>query len=213
MFTGLIEELGIIRSVVKSYLSASLTIQADRVAKNTELGASVAVNGACLTITGITGNSFDVDVMAETLVKTNLGMLHEGSRVNLERALKVGDRLDGHFVTGHVDATGTVLDRRVRGIAAEVRIGMPKGLEQYFIPQGSVALNGVSLTIASLEADTFSISLIPHTQKITTLGNLRVGDLVNIETDVLGKYVNQLLRGHREKQGVTTDFLKEQGFF
>ncbi|HHW41478.1 MAG TPA: riboflavin synthase [Syntrophomonadaceae bacterium] len=215
MFTGLVEEIGIVRSVVKSQLSALLTIKAGKVLDELEEGDSIAVNGVCLTVTGFSGDNFTVDVMAETLAKTNLGQLHEGSRVNLERALKVGDRLDGHFVTGHVDATGTVLSRRDRGIAAEIWISIPEGMEKYFIPQGSVAVDGVSLTVAALSPDAFMVSLIPHTQKITTLGSWRAGDKVNIEADVLGKYIYHLFtkRGRVEKKRITPEFLVEHGFF
>lgn len=215
MFTGLVEEIGIIRSVVKSHLSALLTIKADKVLDQLEEGDSIAVNGVCLTVTGFSRDNFTVDVMAETLAKTNLGLLHEGSQVNLERALKIGDRLDGHFVTGHVDATGTVLSRRDRGIATDIWISIPEGLEKYFIPQGSVTLDGVSLTVAELNSEAFMVSLIPHTQKITTLGSWKAGDKVNIEADVLGKYIYHLFtkRGRVEKERITPEFLVENGFF
>ncbi len=214
MFTGLVEEIGIVRSVVKSQLSALLTIKAGKVLDELEEGDSIAVNGVCLTVTGFSGDNFTVDVMAETLAKTNLGQLYEGSRVNLERALKVGDRLDGHFVTGHVDATGTVLSRRDRGIAADIWISIPQGMEKYFIPQGSVAVDGVSLTVAELSPDAFMVSLIPHTQKITTLGSRKAGDKVNIEADVLGKYTYHLLTKNGKGEGrITPEFLVEHGFF
>lgn len=215
MFTGLVEEIGIVRSIVKSRLSALLTIRAGKVLDELEDGDSIAVNGVCLTVTGFSGDNFTVDVMAETLAKTNLGRLYEGSPVNLERALKIGDRLDGHFVTGHVDATGTVLSRRDRGIAADIWISIPEGLEKYFIPQGSVTLDGVSLTVAELSSEAFMVSLIPHTQKITTLGSWKVGEQVNIEADVLGKYIYHLFtnKGRGEKDGITPEFLLEHGFF
>ncbi len=215
MFTGLVEEIGIIRSVVKSHLSALLTIKADKVLDQLEEGDSIAVNGVCLTVTGFSRDNFTVDVMAETLAKTNLGLLHEGSQVNLEKALKIGDRLDGHFVTGHVDATGTVLSRRDRGIATDIWISIPEGLEKYFIPQGSVTLDGVSLTVAELNSEAFMVSLIPHTQKITTLGSWKAGDKVNIEADVLGKYIYHLFtkRGRVAKERITPEFLVENGFF
>jgi len=215
LFTGLVEEIGIVRSVVKRHFSALLTIRAGKVLDELEDGDSIAVNGVCLTVTGFSGGNFTVDVMAETLAKTNLGRLHEGSPVNLERALKIGDRLDGHFVTGHVDATGTVLSRRDRGIAADIWISIPEGLEKYFIPQGSVTLDGVSLTVAELSSEAFMVSLIPHTQKITTLGSWKVGEQVNIEADVLGKYIYHLFtkKGRGEKDGITPEFLLEHGFF
>lgn len=214
MFTGLIEEIGTLQKVVKSRLSALLNIKAEKVLNELKEGDSIAVNGACLTVTGLSGDSFTVDVMAETLYKTNLGELRAGSQVNLERALKTGERLNGHFVTGHVDATGTVLSRRERGIASDIWISIPEEMDRYFIPQGSVAVDGVSLTVAELSPDAFMVSLIPHTQKMTTLGSKKAGDKVNIEADVLGKYIYHFLLKEGKGRGrITPEFLAEHGFF
>lgn len=213
LFTGLVEEVGVVQGIVKSHMSALLTIRAKEVLHGLKEGDSVAVNGVCLTVTGLCGESFNVDVMAETLEKTNLGELREGSLVNLERALKVGERLNGHFVTGHVDATGTVVRRRERGIASDIWIAIPEEIEKYFVPQGSVAVDGVSLTVAEKGAGVFMVSLIPHTKMVTTLGTKREGDKVNIEVDVLGKYVYCLLMGgKRGTRGLTLEFLAEHGF-
>ncbi|MGB9791162.1 MAG: riboflavin synthase [Thermacetogeniaceae bacterium] len=213
MFTGLVEEVGVLQGVERRYMSALLTVRAEKVLDGLKEGDSIAVNGVCLTVTGFSGKSFTVDVMAETLDKTNLGGLREGSLVNLERALKVGERLNGHFVTGHVDTTGTVIRRRERGIASDIWIAVPEEIEKYLVPQGSVAVDGVSLTIAEKGSGVFMVSLIPHTKKMTTLGSKREGDKVNIEVDVLGKYVYYLLMDEkRNKSGITLEFLEEHGF-
>jgi len=215
LFTGLVEEIGIVRSLVKGELSAFLTLEARKVLDGLQEGDSIAVNGACLTVTGLTSTSLTVDVMAETLSKTNLALLSPGAGVNLERALKIGGRMGGHFVTGHVDATGVILSSRVRGIATDVWIKASPELEEFIVPQGSIALDGVSLTVADLKPGAFMVSLIPHTRKITTLGNKQAGDLLNIEADLIGKYISHLLtrRGVVQNQEITPEFLAEHGFF
>lgn len=213
MFTGLVEEIGKVKSLVKQHVSAKMIIQAKKVLENLAEGDSIAINGVCLTVTGFTSNTFTVDVMAETLKKTSLGYLSEGSEVNLERALKIGGRLGGHFVTGHVDATGTVTSMSKRGIATDMWIRFPPELKSFIIPQGSVALDGVSLTIADLKTDSFLVSLIPHTLKITTLGNKRIGDIVNVECDVLGKYIRYLISNKDYgKEEISFEFLAKHGF-
>lgn len=213
MFTGLVEEVGVLQGVARGHMSALLTIRAKKILDELKEGDSVAVNGVCLTVTGLCKESFTVDVMAETLDKTNLGELQEGSLVNLERALKIGERLNGHIVTGHVDATGTVMRRRERGIASDIWIAIPEEIEKYFVPQGSVAVDGVSLTVAEKGFGVFMVSLIPHTKRVTTLGSKREGDKVNIEVDVLGKYVYYLLMDEkRNRKGITWEFLAEHGF-
>ncbi len=214
MFTGIIEETGLVRSLVSGQSSAALTVEAARVLDGLRLGDSIAVNGACLTVTGFASGNFTVDVMPETLRKTNLGHLQAGSRVNLERALALGDRLGGHLVAGHVDAAGAILSLQDHGIATEMWVATPEELKQYLIPQGSVALDGVSLTIAALKTGALMAGLIPHTKETTTLGGKKPGDLLNIEADLLGKYVSSLLQrtGVREKRGITTEMLLENGF-
>ncbi|NPV29796.1 MAG: riboflavin synthase [Firmicutes bacterium] len=214
MFTGLVEEKGLVRSFVKGGPSGFLTIEARRVLEGLEEGDSIAVNGVCLTVTGFDSCAFTVDVMAETLEKTNIGLLAPGAVVNLERALKIGGRLGGHFVTGHVDATGAILSSRPRGIAVELWIKAPPEVESFLVPQGSVALDGVSLTVADLKPGAFMVSLIPHTREKTTLGSKRVGDLLNIEADIMGKYISYLLmrRGIGQSERITPEFLAEHGF-
>ncbi len=214
MFTGIVEEMGVIRNLATGQSSAALTVEAARVLDGIRLGDSIAVNGACLTVTGFSAGSFTGDVMYETLRKTNLGRLQAGSRVNLERALAMGDRLGGHLVAGHVDAAGVILSLQDNGIATEMWVAVPGELEQYLIPQGSVTLDGVSLTIAALKEGALMVGLIPSTRKTTTLGGKKTGDLLNIETDLLGKYVSSLLQrsGVQLKKDITTDWLAENGF-
>lgn len=211
MFTGIVEEIGVIRSLASNQSGAALTVDAARVLEQIRLGDSIAVNGACLTVTGLSAGSFTADVMLETLRKTSLGSLRIGARVNLERALTLGGRLGGHLVTGHVDAATAIVSLQQKGIAAEIRVMLPPELQPFVIPEGSVALDGVSLTIAAIEAGALMVGLIPHTKETTTLGDRRVGDLLNIETDLLGKYVSRLLQreGAPEKKGITTDLLVE----
>lgn len=214
MFTGLVEDKGTIRGIRKGHLSASLTIESQLINDNLELGESVAVNGVCLTVASYDSRTFTADVMAETLAKTNLGFLTEGDLVNLERALQVGGRLGGHFVTGHVDGSGKIIQLQQRGIATEIWVETPDALEPYLIPQGSITLDGASLTVAELRSKSFKVSLIPHTLKITTLGLKKAGDLLNIEADLLGKYVFFLMQKERKgnSKGVSLEFLAEQGF-
>lgn len=208
------EEIGQVKNITSGRDSALLQIEAERALSDARPGDSIAVNGACLTVTGIAGGAFTADVMNETLAKTNLGLLRPGSPVNLERALSFGGRLGGHLVAGHVDATGAILSLQSRGIATEMWVAVPGELERLMIPQGSVALDGVSLTIASLKAGALMVALIPHTRETTTLGGRRPGDILNMEADLLGKYVSSLLQrdGNRDEQGVTRDLLLENGF-
>ncbi len=214
MFTGLVEDRGVIRGIKKGHLSASLTIESDIVCEDLEVGDSVAVNGVCLTAASREGRIFFADVMAETLAKTNLGYLKEGDPVNLERALQVGGRVGGHFVTGHIDGVGEILNVSKRGISTEIWIKTPDGLEDYLTPQGSITLDGTSLTVAELRSTSFKVSLIPHTLEKTILGLKRANDLVNIEADILGKYVFYLLKkeSRDEKEDFTVEFLAEHGF-
>jgi riboflavin synthase len=197
VFTGIIEEIGAVAAIEPRGDSAVLTVAARSVADELVHGASIAVNGVCLTVTGWRGSGpteIDFDVMGETLQRSGIGTLAPGSPVNLERAARVDGRLDGHIVQGHVDGTGHVLSR-VAGDAWEtVRFAVPGELARYIAEKGSIAVDGVSLTVSAVGADWFEVGLIPETLRATTLGTKQVGDPVNLEVDVLAKYVERLLR-------------------
>jgi riboflavin synthase len=192
MFTGLVEEGGVIASVAPGGASARLVIAASAVLDGLRTGDSVAVNGACLTAVEVTGDGFAVDAVAETLRRTNLGALGPGDRVNLERPMRLGDRLDGHLVQGHVDGVGTVAAARPEGESTVLEVTAPPDLLRYVVEKGSVAVDGVSLTVAARLPDGFSVALIPHTRAVTTLGPQAVGRAVNLEVDVVAKYVESL---------------------
>lgn len=180
-----------------------------------EEGESIAVNGVCLTARNIQGNRFVVDVSPESLARTGLGRLRTGDRVNLERALRLSDRLGGHLVSGHVDAQGRVEQRRPAGDFTLFTFSLDQGLTRYIITKGSIAINGISLTVNSCERDRFSVSIIPHTLVVTTLGSLKEGDRVNIEVDMIGKYVEKMLAGHStagSPSRINPAFLAEHGF-
>lgn len=193
MFTGLIEELGKVQSLTVAGESYRLTVGAKKVLQDLAIGDSVAVNGACLTVVAKTDNAFTVDVMPETARCTVIGTLHVGEGVNLERTLRFGDRLEGHLVAGHVEGVGRILHRQEDGNAVVFRIGCEKSLIHYIIEKGSVAVDGISLTVTAVEENCFSVSVIPHTAAVTTLGFKRVGDKVNVETDLIGKYIEKFV--------------------
>ena len=193
MFTGIVEELGHVVSLAHGPDSAVVKIRGPLVTADAAPGASIAVNGICLTVVELDADSFCVDVMAETLRRTCLGELTPGSPVNLERALAVGDRLGGHIVQGHVDGTGTILARQLGDRWEVVTISLPGELARYVVEKGSITVDGVSLTIAGLDDVSFQVSLIPTTLALTTLGTKQVGEPVNLEVDVLAKYVERLL--------------------
>jgi len=195
MFTGLVEQLAVVDQLIPAPPGVRLVIRAPSLAREMQVGASIAVNGCCLTVVDVQAETFGFDAGAETLSRTNLGRLTAGSCVNLERSLRVGDRLGGHFVTGHIDAVGH-LDQRIDDKDwSTFWFRVPEGLSRQMASKGSIAVDGVSLTLVEVDKDRFSVALIPHTLKVTTLGPLRVGDPVNLETDVLAKYVEQQLRG------------------
>jgi riboflavin synthase len=198
MFTGLVEELGTVASIEQRGPGVRLTIEASLVAADAAMGASVAINGCCLTVVAIEGNRLGFDAGSETLSRTNLGRLVAGSRVNLERALKAGDRLGGHYVTGHIDAVGTVAERRDEADWSFFWFHAPPNLTRQMASKGSIAVDGVSLTLVDVEASRFSVALIPHTLAVTTLGSRKPGDEVNLETDLLAKYVEQQLAATRK---------------
>ena len=205
MFTGIIEEVG----TVKSISSGRLTITASVVLEGARLGDSIAVNGACLTAGAVDATSFSVDVMPETLKRTNLGQLNPGSKVNLERALLVGGRLGGHLVQGHVDATGKAASLAQEGNAIIARFSAPPEVMRYVVVKGFIAVDGVSLTVVGFDSNSFSVSLVGFTIGNTILGSRKAGDQVNLEVDIIAKYVEKL---RESRGGVTLDFLSEHGF-
>ena len=206
MFTGIIEEVG----RVISAQSGNLVIAASNVLQGTEPGGSIAVNGVCLTVTNFDSSSFSVDIMPETLKRTNLGLLHAGDRVNLERPLALEGRLGGHLVQGHVDDTGRVASVMPGGGAMLIRFEATPGVMRYIVEKGFVAIDGVSLTTVTKDASSFQVSVVDYTRQHTTLGSRQVGDMVNLEVDIIAKYVEQLSQTH--STGITVDFLQEHGF-
>ena len=206
VFTGIVEEIGRVRATP----AGGLAISADNVLEGIESGASMAVNGVCLTVTAFDRKSFSVDVMPETLKRTNLGLLKVGDGVNLERPLPLGGRLGGHLVQGHIDDTGRVSSVRRVGGAMVIRLDAPFRLMPYMVEKGFIAVDGVSLTVVSKDTSSFQVSVVDYTGKNTTLGGRRVGDLVNLEGDIIAKYVEQLSRASRPE--ITFDFLEEHGF-
>lgn len=215
MFTGIIEELGSVQSIKWGSKSAILTIQASKILDEVKVGDSINTNGACLTVTSFQTNEFSVDIMAETMRSTNLQTLHVGSKVNLERALKINGRLDGHIVSGHIDGTGTITNIKKEDNAVWLSIKAEPDITKYIIHKGSVAIDGISLTVAEINQDTFKVSIIPHTRLQTTLLEKRINDVVNIECDQVGKYIEKLLfnRDTRSKHSsIDMEFLKENGF-
>lgn len=197
MFTGLVEAMGEVTELTPVGPGVRLTLRSALVANGAALGDSVAVNGCCLTVVAQTADTLSFDAGSETLSRTNLGRLAPGSRVNLERSLQVGDRLGGHLVTGHIDAPGRLDEIRTEGEWAFYWFRVPPGLTRQMASKGSVAVDGVSLTLVAVDEERFSVALIPHTLEMTTLGRLHVGDMVNIETDLLAKYVERQLAGSR----------------
>ena len=193
MFTGIVEEMGVVLERITGERSGELTISAPTVPVGVHLGDSIAVNGCCLTVIAQEGDRLTFDVVPETWARTNLGGLRPGDEVNLERSLLVGGRLGGHFVQGHIDGVGTLLDVRPEENAVILEIGVPPELRRYFVEKGSVSVDGVSLTVAGVGPESFTVWTIPHTREITTLGCRKVGDRVNLECDLLGKYIERLL--------------------
>lgn len=193
MFTGIIEGLGTLAAVRSAGQGKRLAIEAGFSLSSTKIGDSIAVNGACLTAVVISGSRFEVDAAPETLQRTSLGQTNIGDRVNLERALRLSDRLDGHLVSGHVDGIGTITNRTTLANAILITVTVPSSLTRYMIEKGSVAVDGVSLTINRIGADFFEVSIIPHTAGLTTVGFKKPGETVNIETDLIGKYIEKFM--------------------
>jgi len=192
MFTGIIEELGYVVKFDKETTSrsaAKMKINLGKLAKGLKIGDSVAINGVCLTAIGISKNNAEFEMIGETIKKTNLGFLQKGDKVNIERSLKVGQRLEGHFVLGHVDGVGKIIEIKSTAEQVKIWIQIPKELSKYIIKKGSVTVDGISLTVVDIKQNKFSVSIIPHTMQITNLNSKKEGDKVNIETDILGKYI------------------------
>ena len=211
MFTGIIEEIGTVRRIEHGAKGARLTIQANTVLEDTRIGDSIATNGVCLTVVSMTGDSFSADVMAESLRRSSLGTLQGGSPVNLERAMAANGRFGGHIVSGHIDGTGTIASQKREDNAVWVKIKTPALLLRYIVEKGSIAIDGVSLTVAAVTDTDFSVSIIPHTGAQTILLGKKPGDPVNLECDVIGKYVEKLTAPHKTG-GISTNFLAENGF-
>ena len=211
MFTGLVEEIGTVSRVQTGASVCVLTVSAKTVLEDVHIGDSIAVNGACLTVCRTAGSSFSADVMPETMRRTNLGGLRPGSRVNLERAMPADGRFGGHLVSGHIDGTGTVRQLRQEGNAVWVTVAASPAVMRYIAEKGSVAVDGISLTVAAVTQQDFSVSVIPHTAAETTLLSRRPGDAVNLECDIIAKYTEKLLR-QNAGGGLSAAFLAENGF-
>ena len=215
MFTGIVEELGQVKALSLRGNSGTLTVKAKKVLEGTKIGDSIAVNGVCLTVTNMKNNEFSADVMAETVRRSSLGALQDGSYVNLERAMAADSRFGGHIVSGHIDGTGAITQVRRDDNALWYTVEASPALLRYIVEKGSIAMDGISLTVAAVEADRFSVSVIPHTAAVTALGRKRPGDVVNLETDIIGKYVEKLLRPAEPaapRAGLSLEFLMENGF-
>jgi riboflavin synthase len=213
MFTGIIEELGRVAGVERRGEVIRLRLGAERVFEDAHLGDSISVNGACLTVTDLARDQAAFDVMQETIHRTNLNLLRVGDRVNLERALRLDRRLGGHLVQGHVDGLGVIRERATRGPTVFWEVAAPPEVLRYVVPKGSMAVDGVSLTVIERRPESFTFATIPHTLAQTTLGLRREGEMVNLETDLLGKYVEAFLqRSEEAPRELTWDFLAEQGF-
>ena len=228
MFTGLVETVGRVRSIKRGAASSVLSIEAPAIMQGVRIGDSIATNGVCLTATRVDDTGFCADVMHETLRRSSLGALSAGSAVNLERAMPANGRFGGHIVSGHIDGTGRIASTRRDVVAVWYDIEAPEAITRYVVEKGSIAIDGVSLTVARVFENGFSISMIPHTADVTALGRKRAGDIVNLECDIIGKYVERLLSSGRAspvdkshtsdcaskaQSTLTTEFLASNGFF
>ncbi|MBL7104700.1 MAG: riboflavin synthase [Bacteroidales bacterium] len=215
MFTGIIEETGTIKSVKWDGKSAVIVIHALKIPDDIKVGDSINTNGVCLTITSFDSKEFSVDVMAETMRKTNLNGLKPGSKINLERALRLNDRFGGHLVSGHIDGTGIITELKKEDNATWVTIRTNESVLKYIVFKGSVSIDGISLTVAEVTNNRFKVSIIPHTGQETTLLSKKIGERVNIECDLIGKYVEKFISGKNNKEissGIDLNFLKDNGF-
>lgn len=212
MFTGIIEEVGTVQTVQHSGNSSFIKIQAQKVLEDVHIGDSIAVNGVCLTVTESDRNTFRADVMNETLDRSSLGSLKKGSPVNLERAMSANGRFGGHIVSGHIDGTGIVSAIKNDGIAVWYTINTTPEIMRYIIEKGSVAIDGISLTVSRVTDSSFSVSIIPHTAEQTILSYKKTGDIVNLENDIVGKYVEKLMNPAKSGSNINMEFLAERGF-
>lgn len=215
MFTGIVNEVGTLLGIHRGANSAVLTIGATNILEDVKLGDSIAVNGVCLTVTSFTPSQFTADVMHETLNRSSLGALRPGNPVNLERAMRADGRFDGHIVAGHIDGTGTIASIRRDDNAIRYTIRTTPAILRYIIEKGSIAIDGISLTVTEVTRETFSVSVIPHTASCTNLAQRRIGDTVNLENDCIGKYVERLLttpNTSNQESNITLEFLARNGF-
>ena len=215
MFTGIVEEIGTIEGISINGSSNVIQISANKVLEGTVIGDSIAVNGVCLTVTDISNNSFNADIMPETLNRTYMKNLHKGDKVNLERAMLAGSRFGGHVVSGHIDGIGKITDIVSNDNAVWYTIESSREILYYIVEKGSVALDGISLTVAYVDDRCFKVSIIPHTRSQTILGYKRIGDFINIENDIYGKYINKFWTEQQKvekKSNITEEFLRENGF-
>ena len=219
MFTGIVEGLGAVKTVIRARGGVRMDIQSPFSLEDVRVGDSISVSGVCLTAVEVEDNAFQVDVAPETLSRSTLGRTKVGDRVNLERALCLGDRLGGHLVTGHVDGTGTVKARRAVGNAVIFTFGVSEDIARYIVQKGCVAVDGVSLTVNACDPRSFEVSIIPHTVGITTIGLRNVGDLVNVEADMVGKYIERFIHhpakgaeGPQSREGIDERLLTKAGF-
>lgn len=217
MFTGLVEEVGTIQGIRRGQRSCVLTIGCRAVLDGSAVGDSIAVNGVCLTVTSMGGGYYTADVMAETMDRSSLGQLTQGARVNLERAMPADGRFGGHIVSGHIDGTGEILDIRRDDNAVWYTVATKTNLLRYIVEKGSITIDGISLTVAYVDESCFKVSIIPHTQQVTSLHDRKIGDIVNLECDIIGKYVEKLLTHPvetepKQESRLTEAFLREYGF-
>ena len=215
MFTGIIEEIGTIRGISRGSSSFVLDIGCREVLKGSKEGDSIAVNGVCLTVTSLTGNGFTADVMPETVHRSNISLMRQGSYVNLERAMAADGRFGGHIISGHVDGMGMIREIREDVNAVWYTVEAEPALLRYIVEKGSITIDGISLTVAYVDRTCFKVSIIPHTRKITTLGQRRVKDVVNLENDIIGKYVEKLMlpaEEEKKENRLTEEFLRSNGF-
>lgn len=216
MFTGIVEEIGTINSIFQNRENARIKIDANKVLEDVNLGDSICTNGVCLTVTEYDSKSFTVDVMGETLRRSNLGELKKGDKVNLERALALGGRFGGHIVSGHIDGVGVIREFANEGNAIWISIETSNDILKNIVFKGSITIDGVSLTVAYVDDDIFKVCIIPHTQSETILTSKKTGNKVNLECDVIAKYIEKLLmvqEKQEKKKTIDIDFLKENGFF
>lgn len=214
MFTGIVEELGTIRSIKKGDKSSKLVIEAKVVLDDSKIGDSIAVNGVCLTVTQLGQNEYEADVMAETIHRSTLGNLSIGAKVNLERAMAANGRFGGHIVSGHIDGTGNISGIQKEDNAIWYTIKAEEALLRYIVEKGSITIDGISLTVAYVDKTCFKVSIIPHTQMVTNLGCRKIGDDVNLECDIIGKYIEKLIISEQQekKSNLSEQFLMEHGF-